>query len=119
METAPVTTATAPMKPGKAAQSVGHIAKAAVAEARAAGVDLPKNAQGMAASAIAQGAEPASVFAAQIAALAEDDGQPLVETATPDATETPSEAEAGYADATSILTPPATDAETALQLLTS
>ncbi|MEX0280700.1 MAG: hypothetical protein AB3N13_05860 [Arenibacterium sp.] len=33
----------------------------------AAGVDMPKNAQGIAASAIARGADPASVFAARIA----------------------------------------------------
>lgn len=54
---------------GKSAMSVGHQAKAAVAEARAAGVELAKNAQGFAASQIARGADAASVFAAQIAAL--------------------------------------------------
>ena len=53
---------------GKSAQSAGHLAKAAVAEARAAGAELPKNAQGMAASQIAHGADPGSVFAGIIAA---------------------------------------------------
>lgn len=42
------------------------MAKAAVAEAKAAGVETPKNAQGLAASAIAKGADPSSVFAALI-----------------------------------------------------
>ncbi len=55
------------------ATPVGQAAKTAVAGARAAGVDLPKNAQGKAASAIAQGAEPASVFAAQTASAPEPD----------------------------------------------
>ena len=55
-----------PARPGKSGQSVGHLAKAAVAEARAAGVELPKNAQGHAASRIAGGADPASVFAALV-----------------------------------------------------
>ncbi len=58
--------ATATARPGKSGQSVGHLAKAAVAEARANGTDLPKNAQGVAASAIAGGADPASVFAAKV-----------------------------------------------------
>lgn len=121
METAPVATASATvspaaMKPGKASQSVGHMAKAAVADARAAGVELPGNALGKAASAIAQGADPALVFAAKVAALAPDVGQPLVETAISDA---PTEAEAGYADAASVLTPPATEDDIALQLLTA
>ena len=44
-----------PVGPGRSALSVGHLAKAAVAEARAAGIDLPRNAQGMAASRIARG----------------------------------------------------------------
>ena len=55
-----------PARPGKSGQSVGHLAKTAVAEARAAGVELPKNAQGHAASRIAGGADPASVFAASV-----------------------------------------------------
>jgi len=52
-------------KSGRAA-SVGHQAKAAVAAAREAGIDLPKNAQGFAASAIAHGAAPESVFVALV-----------------------------------------------------
>lgn len=56
------TAAVAPAVPSE--QAVGQQAKAAVAQARADGVDLPKNAQGLAASGIARGAEPASVFAA-------------------------------------------------------
>ncbi len=48
--------------PGNKQNSVGHRAKAAVVAAREAGLDLPKNAQGFAASAIAKGADSASVF---------------------------------------------------------
>ncbi|NNF72127.1 MAG: hypothetical protein HKN02_08055 [Rhodobacteraceae bacterium] len=50
--------------PGKSAEAPGQQAKAAVAQARADGIDLPRNAQGVAASQIARGADPASVFAA-------------------------------------------------------
>jgi hypothetical protein len=49
---------------GKSAQSIGHQAKQSVAEARSAGIDLPKNAQGFAASSISQGVDPSSLFAA-------------------------------------------------------
>lgn len=52
--------------PGKSAQSVGHMAKAAIAAAHEAGIDVPKNAQGFAASQIAKGADPAAIFAAQV-----------------------------------------------------
>lgn len=62
--------AVAATSPGKSAGSVGHLARQAVAAARDAGVELPKNAQGLAARQIARGADAASVFAAQIAALA-------------------------------------------------
>lgn len=51
------------MSRGKRADAPGQQAKAAVAMAREAGVDLPRNAQGVAASAIARGADAASVFA--------------------------------------------------------
>ena len=44
----------------------GQLAKAAVQEAQVAGAELPKNAQGIAASSIAKGADPASVFSALI-----------------------------------------------------
>lgn len=67
---------------GKSAESVGHMAKDAVAQAREAGVDLPRNAQGLAASQIAKGADWESVFAAQIAELVEP-----VETGVEEATE--------------------------------
>ena len=75
-----------PVARGKSAASVGHLAKAAVAAAQEAGVDLPKNAQGLAASQIAKGADPASLFAAVVS-----DEDPTVnpvapedETAVPD-----------------------------------
>ena len=132
-------------RPGKSAQSVGHVAKAAVAEARAAGVELPKNAQGMAASAIARGADPASVFAALLAPEPDtgtdgpDTGTdgvdtdaaapPVGDTGTPGpivddgATETPTDvavllAEEAYTTAQDILGDGTqTPAETALELL--
>ncbi|MGR3342484.1 MAG: hypothetical protein ACU0DI_04535 [Paracoccaceae bacterium] len=51
---------------GKSAQSVGHRAKAAVAAAQEAGLEVPKNAQGFAASMIAKGADPETLFAALV-----------------------------------------------------
>ena len=60
--------------PGKRADAVGQQAKAAVAAARETGLELPKNAQGVAASGIARGADPASIFAALVAPVAEGDG---------------------------------------------
>lgn len=51
---------------GKRAEAIGHQAKAAVAAAREAGAEMPKNAQGLAASAVARGMDPASLFAARI-----------------------------------------------------
>lgn len=86
--------APAPTMPpgGKSAMAPGQQAKAAVSAARAAGVDLPKNAQGLAASQIAKGAEAASVFAAQIAALT-----PEPVTAAPLAAPPPADAIAAYA----------------------
>lgn len=53
-----------PDRPGKSAQSIGTLAKQAVAAARLAGADMPANSRGTAASQIAQGADPASIFAA-------------------------------------------------------
>lgn len=64
---APLTVVEPPARPGKSAQAPGQQAKVAVAAAEAAGIALPKNAQGMAASAIARGADPASIFAALVA----------------------------------------------------
>lgn len=45
----------------------GQLAKSAVSAAREAGIELPPNAQGFAASSIARGADPAAVFAAAAA----------------------------------------------------
>ena len=55
----------APLGPGKSANAVGQLAKQAVSAAQEAGITLPKNAQGFAASQIARGADPASLFAVQ------------------------------------------------------
>jgi hypothetical protein len=60
-------------KSGRAG-AVGQQAKVAVAAAREAGVELPKNAQGHAASAIARGAAPESVFAALVSPPTGDGG---------------------------------------------
>jgi hypothetical protein len=96
------------------------MAKAAVAEARVAGVEMPKNAQGLAASAIAKGADPASVFAAQVAALAPPDPAPSVPDAT-DTTDATAPADAAsdiYAKAQTVLNASTAD-EIALDLLIS
>ena len=74
-------------RPGKSAQSIGHQAKAAVEIARANDTELPKNAQGAAASAIARGADPQSVLAANLAI-----NEPSVtESASPEPTVDPTE----------------------------
>ncbi len=52
--------------PGKKMQAVGQKAKMAVAMAREAGVELPKDAQGMAASGLARGADAESLFASLV-----------------------------------------------------
>lgn len=51
---------------GKSAQAVGQQAKAIVAIAREAGAEVPRNARGLAASALARGIDPASLFAARV-----------------------------------------------------
>lgn len=51
--------------PGRAG-APGQLAKAAIAAAREAGAELPANAQGRATSAIARGADPATVFEARL-----------------------------------------------------
>ena len=56
---------------GRRAEAVGQQAKAAVAAAREAGAELPKNAQGIAASGIARGADPSSIFAALVGPVGE------------------------------------------------
>ena len=58
-------------KSGRGA-AVGQQAKAAVAAAREGGLDLPKDAQGIAASAIAHGAVPESVFSALVSPPADE-----------------------------------------------
>ena len=58
---------------GRRGDAVGQQAKAAVSAARDAGAELPKNAQGLAASGIARGAEPASIFAALVTSVAPAD----------------------------------------------
>ncbi len=63
-------------KSGRAG-AVGQQAKVAVAAARETGAELPKNAQGHAASAIAHGAAPESVFAARVSPPADDGGSPI------------------------------------------
>ena len=111
-------TSVSAIRPGKSAQSVGHMAKAAVLEARAAGAELPKNAQGVAASAIARGADPASVFAALITPpdpvveepAVEDGAEPL---ALADEDINIGFADAGYGSAAAIMD----GSETALALL--
>ena len=59
---------------GKSPQSIGHLAKMAVAQARDAGAGMPKGAQGVAASAFAKGADMESVLASLIAADPADEG---------------------------------------------
>ena len=62
-------------------QAVGQQAKAAVADARSNGVDLPGNAQGIAASGIARGADPASLFQALV--TPPTDNPPVVDDTPP------------------------------------
>ncbi|MEQ9041226.1 MAG: hypothetical protein RIE24_23090 [Silicimonas sp.] len=62
--------------PGKRAEAVGQQAKAAVAAARDAGSETPRNAQGIAASAVARGIDPASLFAARVAEVGPIAGGP-------------------------------------------
>ena len=60
----PMTTPRGPAAPEPAApRGVGQSARGAVQTAHSDGVDLPRNAQGVAARAIARGADPQSVFA--------------------------------------------------------
>ena len=63
--------------PGKKAAAIGQQAKQAVTVARGF-ADLPKNTQGLAASGLARGADPASLFAGLVAP------PPTDETAVPD-----------------------------------
>lgn len=69
----------------RAVSAPGQQAREAVRTAREAGADLPRNAQGVASSAIARGAEPSSVFAALVPPAAEpgasDPADPASDTA--------------------------------------
>lgn len=109
--------AAAAARPGKSAGAPGQLAKIAVADAKAAGAALPKNAQGMAASAIAKGADPASVFAAMIPPPPEPAPElglePAPETAPDSAPTTPDAADAAAAQENET----ATAYQTALDLL--
>ena len=72
--------------PSNRVNAVGQMAKTAVQDGREAGLDLPKNAKGYAASQIARGADPESVFSALVAQSAPlesgaDDADPAVEPA--------------------------------------
>lgn len=99
--------------PGKSGMAVGQIAKKTVAAAFAAGIELPRNAQGMAASAIARGADPASLFAAQAAETAND-----AQTASGEPAATPEGAISAFKfNAPAIQTEALDPADTALRLL--
>lgn len=97
----------------KRASAVGQQAKAAVSAAREAGLDLPKNAQGLAASQIAKGAEPSSIFQAQIdeQVQAEEINEPGSTEAAPETSSSESDeiatetdvADGGYSTALAIL----------------
>ncbi len=103
--------------PGKSDAAPGQIAKDVVAQAKAAGADLPKNAQGMAASQIAQGADPESVFSAIIPVAEPVEAEDQTPPANDSDSETPV-AVAGYADAVEVVSDaPMTAEETALAIL--
>ncbi len=55
-----------PMRGSNKMNAIGHQAKAAVVVAREAGVDLPNNAQGIAASGLARGVDAAALFASLV-----------------------------------------------------
>ncbi|RZW08664.1 MAG: hypothetical protein EX266_05280 [Rhodobacteraceae bacterium] len=77
---------------GKRADAVGQQAKAAVAVAREAGQTLPSNAQGLAASAVARGIDPATLFAARVTELDGSDAATVDDVpVTPDVVETEGE----------------------------
>lgn len=72
--------ATTPLTPAprapKSAMATGQIAKVTVQTVRAADGDIAPNAQGKAASAIARGADPASLFEVQV--TSPDTAEPAV-----------------------------------------
>lgn len=108
--------ATPPLRPGQSAQAVGHLAKVAVAQARASGADLPKNAQGIASAEVAQSKFPESFFLF----LAESEPLNPIDTGqAPKGEEPMTSAETGYAGAENILGGTGTaEDDTALDLLT-
>ncbi len=97
------------MGSGNKMNAVGQQAKAAVSVAREFDFDLPRNAQGIAASGIARGADPASLFAAIAGPSEPDDPAPVV----PDVPDMPVDPEVpdGLSDG-----PVAPDSETAVNL---
>lgn len=99
--------------PGKSGMAVGQIAKKTVAAAFAAGIEMPRNAQGIAASALARGADPASLFAAQVAETANG-----METAIGEPGATPEDAISAFTfNAPAIQTEMLDPADPALRLL--
>lgn len=93
-------------RPGNSAQSVGHQAKAAVAAATEAGQEVPKNAQGLAASAIARGADPATLFAAMVEEPQPEATQPVADPVDAAATDEPPVAEAPLTGESAPAAPP-------------
>lgn len=69
---------------GKRVDAVGLQAKAAVAVAREFGAEVPRNAQGLAASAAARGIDPASLLTARFAADDAATGQTAEPPVSPD-----------------------------------
>lgn len=87
--------------PSNRVNAVGQLAKTAVQDARESGVELPKNAQGYAASQIARGADPESVFSALVSAddsAAVAEGAEAAEDAIPVADDAAGETVADEAD---------------------
>ncbi|PWK57479.1 hypothetical protein C8D95_102122 [Silicimonas algicola] len=76
------TRAPVPREPVTTPRAVGQAARDAVQTARSEGVDVPRNAQGVAARAIARGADPQSVFAGLVTPPPAPDG--TGEVGTPD-----------------------------------
>ncbi len=68
--------------PGKSMQGVGQQAKLAVAGAREAGLEVPANAQGRMASAVARGIDPGSFFSARVS-------EPLLSGVAPETEDVP------------------------------
>ncbi|QGX96856.1 hypothetical protein EI983_00590 [Roseovarius faecimaris] len=117
MNVSSISSANNMVRPGKAAQSVGHMAKAAVTAAKEAGAVLPKNAQGLAASAVAHGVDPATLFESMIPPPPAVEDTPPDDGATAPDPDPVQAAEAGFGEAATITGGVTTGAETALELL--